>query len=79
MSTIAENMPEPRQACHCPTCNGALVAPRTQRLHASRLAPTSIPSFSVWSQQFGVAFAGEPSDGSLNSDNDERGGRGGNS
>jgi len=63
-------MSEPRQPCHCPTCNGALVALRTRQLHASCLPPTSIPSFPAWSQQFGVAFTGEPSNRSLDSDDD---------
>ena len=69
-STTLENMPERRQPCHCPACNGALVAPLTRQLHASRIPPTSIPSFSAWSQQFSTAFTGEHSNSSLDSDND---------
>ena len=66
---LFKNMPHPCQPCYCAACNGALIAPCTWQLHASRLPLTSIPSFSAWSQQFGVAFTYEPSNSFPNSDN----------
>ena len=45
---------------YCTACNGAFIASCIWQLHASHLSSTSIPSFSAWSQQFGVAFTNEP-------------------
>ena len=56
-------MPGPRQPCTCPRCNGALVARRTLRRHASRVPPASIrvPSFSAWSQCLARTITRQPS------------------
>ena len=43
-------MPDSRLPCPCPRCNGALVTQRTVQRHASCVPPTSLLSFSAWSQ-----------------------------
>ena len=40
----------PHQPCPCPKCNGALVTLCTVQRHTSHVQPTSVPSFSTWSQ-----------------------------
>lgn len=64
-------MPEARQPCHCPKCNGALIGARTRRRHTYLIANLPIPSFSDWSrsQHHPGAIAGQSSNSLLDSDN----------
>jgi len=68
-STTLENMPDLRRPCPCTKCNGALVAARTLRRHASRVPPTALPLFSAWSQHLAGATMTQSS-GSSDSDVD---------
>ena len=72
-------MPEQRQPCPCPRCNGALVSARTLRRHRASCVvasePTPIPSFSAWSRhhtgyRHPETIAGQPSNHALDSNDD---------
>ena len=65
-------MPGSRLPCPCPRCNGALVTQRTVQRHASHVPPTSLLSFSAWSQH----LAGVTTIQSSGSDDSDVGGVG---